>query len=134
MQRSDTDSDDFIRRTLDEADAGSPDHDDARSAARLLAEVFRGRNRRLALGGATVNLVLFVLALFSGLRFLGADDARGTAFWGTAMLLAFGLLIAVKIWYWLEMNRLALAREIKRVELRVAHLAESVEDQQASSD
>jgi hypothetical protein len=48
--------------------------------------------------------------------------------WGAAMLLCFGVITAIKIWYWLEMNRLALTRELKRVELRVAQLAQKLSE------
>jgi hypothetical protein len=60
-------------------------------------------------------------------RFVRADDARATALWGIAMLLAFGALMAIKVWYWLEMHRLALMRDLKRVELRVAQIADRLE-------
>lgn len=123
MPRSDGDADDLIREVLEEADEDLLDRREDRSAAALLTEAFRGRNRRLAIAGAVVNLVLFVAAVFSGIRFLGAGDAREAAVWGIAMLLWCGLLLSIKVWYWLEMNRLALAREIKRVELRVARIA-----------
>lgn len=123
----------MIREALGEGEGGFLDDSEARSAAELLTETFRGRNRRLAIGGAVVNLVLFVAAIVSGVRFLDAGDARGTALWGIAMLFCFGMLIAVKVWYWLEMNRLALAREIKRVELRVARIADALEDDRTKS-
>lgn len=126
MTRSHEDTDDLIREVLEEADEGLVDGSETPSAVELLTGTFRGRNRRLAIGGVVANLALFVAAIFSGVRFLRADDAQGTAHWGIAMLLAFGLLIAVKIWYWLEMNRLALTRDIKRAELRVARIADTL--------
>jgi uncharacterized membrane protein YciS (DUF1049 family) len=39
------------------------------------------------------------------------------------MLLCFGAVTAIKIWYWLKMNRLAITREVKRLELQVAQIA-----------
>jgi len=127
MPRSDRDTDDMIREALAEADEEILEASGARSMAELLAEVFRGRNRRLAIGGAIVNLALLVAAITSGVRFVRADDARATALWGIAMLLAFGALMAIKVWYWLEMHRLALMRDLKRVELRVAQIADRLE-------
>lgn len=127
MSRPD-DMDDPTSGALRSSDAEWVDGDEPRSAARLLTEVFRGRNRHLAIGGAIVNSALFVAAIFCGIRFVNASDARATALWGIAMLLAFGLLISIKIWYWLEMNRLAVMREVKRVELRVARMSERLRD------
>ena len=34
----------------------------------------------------------------------------------------------LKIWYWMEMNRHTLTREIKRVELQIAELVHKVEN------
>lgn len=127
MPQREDDTDDLVRQVLEEAEEAS-NGGEAQSAPELLTQVFRGRNRRLAIGGALVNSVLFVACVWSGVRYLRADDARETALWGIAMLLGFGLLIAIKIWYWLEMNRLALARDIKRVELRVARIADVLDD------
>ena len=39
------------------------------------------------------------------------------------MLLCFGAVSGIKIWYWLEMNRLAITREVKRLELQMAQIA-----------
>jgi hypothetical protein len=42
--------------------------------------------------------------------------------YGGVSALCFGVVMAVKVWYWLEMTRLALTREIKRVELQVLQM------------
>ena len=51
--------------------------------------------------------------------------------WGAAMLLCFGAVTAIKIWYWLEMNRLAITREVKRLELHVVQIAQKLEERGA---
>jgi hypothetical protein len=35
---------------------------------------------------------------------------------------------AIKVWYWLEMMRLAIMRDVKRLELQVSRLAERIRD------
>ena len=123
MSRPTHDIDNLIREALGEADAETHEQFGGQSMAELLADTFRGRHRRLAMGGAIVNLVLFVAAIVAGVRFVRADDTRTMMLWGAAMLLCFGAATAVKIWYWLEMNRLAVTREVKRLELQVVQLA-----------
>ena len=123
MPRSIDDIDELIRQALGQADAEALDRLEGQSMAELLTETFRGRHRRLAIGGAIVNLVLFSAGCVSGVRFIRADDQRTMLLWGAAMLLCFGAVTAIKIWYWLEMNRLALTREVKRVELQVVQIA-----------
>jgi hypothetical protein len=43
--------------------------------------------------------------------------------WGVGFLFGFLTVIGGKTWYWNQMERVALTREIKRVELLVAQLA-----------
>ena len=126
MSRSTNEIDELIRRALGESDAEALSGLDSQSVAELLTETFRGRHRRLAIGGAVLNLVFFIVGIVSAVRFVQADDQRAMILWGAAMLLCFGTVTAIKIWYWLEMNRLAITREVKRVELRVAQLAQKL--------
>jgi hypothetical protein len=128
MTRTAHDIDDVIRTVLGQADAELADRFREQSSTELLAEAFRSRNRRLAIGGAVATLVLFLAGIFCGVRFLQATDQRAMLLWGGGLLLCFGAVTALKIWYWLEMNRLALTRDIKRVELRVTQLAQALRD------
>jgi hypothetical protein len=123
MPRSPDDIDNLILEALLQEDVQPLDDQEGQSMAEMLTGVFRGRHRLLAIGGAVVNLALFVFALFCGVKVLGAEELRPLVLWGFAMLLAFGAITAIKIWYWLEMNRLALTREIKRLQLRVSWIA-----------
>ena len=127
MSRSNSEIDDLIREALGDADSDAFDDLGTQSMVALLAETFRGRHRRWAIGGAVVNLALFSAAIVSGVRFIRADDQRTMLLWAAAMLLCFGAVTAIKIWYWLEMNRLAITREVKRLELQVVQIAQKLE-------
>lgn len=127
MAASQTDPDDVIRRALGEDDAEHDPGPDP-SVVELLTEAFRGRNRRLAMLGVLLNSVLLLGAVYAISRSLGTEDVREMLVWGGAAALSIGLILAVKIWYWLEMVRLAVTRDIKRVELRVSRLAARMEE------
>ena len=43
--------------------------------------------------------------------------------WGGASALGFAGLALVKVWFWMEMQKNAIMREVKRLELQVASLA-----------
>lgn len=38
------------------------------------------------------------------------------------------MLTAIKVWYWLDMMRLAITRDVKRLELQMSRLAEKIRD------
>ncbi len=125
MTRRD-DADRMIREALERDETGTlASFDDPGMAASLMA-AFRGRNRRLAIGGVVANLVLTVAAIYAAVRFAGAADARTMLVWGGAAFACFGLVLAIKVWYWLEVARLSVVREVKRLELQVSRLAERV--------
>lgn len=124
MSRSNEDIDRLIREALARSDAELLEGLEDRSMAELLAETFRGRHRRLAIGGAVVNLAIFAAGIFAAVQFVRADVARSMILWGAITLFCFGVVTAIKIWYWLEMNRLAITREVKRVELQVVQLSQ----------
>ncbi|MDH5804619.1 MAG: hypothetical protein OEZ54_05485, partial [Gemmatimonadota bacterium] len=98
------------------------------SVLRDALAVFTGRNRWLNLGSLFVGAVFFGLAIYSAIRFMGSQDLglHGMLLWGFSGFFCLGVLAAMKVWYWLELQRITLARELKRLELQVAHLARTI--------
>lgn len=93
-----------------------------------VGSTFRSRQRWLVVLVWFWSFVFFVLAVVCAFRFFGAEGVRGHVMWATIFLysmLAVGLL---KNWYWMLMNRNTLAREIKRLELQIASMRESMSE------
>ena len=120
--------DDLIRDALAAEDAEALEGLEDQSAFELLTEVFRGRHRLFAALGVVVNIVLFVIGVGAAVAFANAQDVRTMLLYAGTSALSFGVVLAVKIWYWLEMTRLALTREVKRVELQVVQLSRRMHD------
>lgn len=51
---------------------------------------------------------------------------------GAAMLHCFGTVTAITIWYWHEMHRLAITREVKRVELQILQIGQTLAEREGS--
>lgn len=126
MSRSNDDTERVVRQALQQDDAEALQSADDPGMVELLTETFRGRNRRLAVLAVALTVLLMVAAVFSLSRFLATQDVRQMLLWGGAALLCVGMVLAMKVWYWLELVRLAVARDLKRLELQVARLAEKV--------
>ena len=89
----------------------------------LVAESFRGRFGWLVIGALLMQVVLAAAFIYCAVRLYGTGDPAAKLDWlapGIAAFIAFGLL---RIWYFMEINRLSIAREIKRVELQLAAVA-----------
>ena len=130
MSAFDRGPDEVIREALARDEAEGLESPGDPSMLALLTETFRGRSRLLAVGGVVANVAFLGVAVFALSRFLVTEDVREMLVWGGAGLLAVLLILAVKIWYWLEMVRLALTRDLKRLELRVSRLAERLDEPQ----
>ena len=88
-----------------------------------IAESFRGRTRWLN-AILIVDTILFTsLFVFSVIQFFGATEIRDQILWASTSVLAMVIIGLVKIWFWMEMNRVAIMREIKRLELQIVRLA-----------
>jgi len=70
-----------------------------------------------------VTLALVVGGAYCVWRFAGAADVRNMLVWGGGAALALSAVSMIKLWFWMELQRNATVREIKRLELQVSRLA-----------
>jgi hypothetical protein len=119
--------DDRIRQSMssdDQALLARIDADD--TIYREVIATFQGRLRWLNIGASIVGFTLFGVALFCAWRFIAQTDPRSMILWGAGTGLAVAGLSMIKIWFWMEIQKNAIVRELKRVELQVANLAKAL--------
>ncbi len=87
----------------------------------MLGDAYKGR-----LGGwmvlmSIIALLLSGLMLWSGYQFFFVvESVQELIRWGVTLLLSSMMQIAIKMWTFNEVNRNALQREIKKLELAIA--------------
>lgn len=96
------------------------------SVFEMLLETCRGRNWWLNLLGMFWTLVFLVAGIVAAVKFFQTEELRGMLMWAAIFLFCMTTVAMFKMWYWMEMQRNAVTREIKRVELQIARLAERV--------
>ena len=94
----------------------------------LVIDTFRGKHWWLTVLTIFWSLVFFVLAILSAVRFFKTDDSRDMMMWALAFIFCMMAVSMMKIWFWMEMNKNAITREIKRLELQIARLAGRIKD------
>lgn len=109
--------DDDIRKALANEEA-SYDFDREEGVFRQMAGIYHGKLRWMAIFATIECVVCAVLMVWAGIEFFKTDDTQWQIFYATGILLLAMLLLLVKLWGWMLMNRHALQREIKRLELR----------------
>ena len=98
------------------------------SVFEMLIETCRGRHRWLNILGAFWTLVFLVLGIIAAVKFFSAEGTRDIVMWAAACIVCVSAVSMLKIWYFLEMNKNSVTREIKRLELQIARLAARIKD------
>ena len=116
--------DDKIREALQQEDAELfKDAGSEPSIYEMLMETFRGRHRWLVFLTMFWTIVFMVLGVLSVVRFFRADEIRDMLMWAAASAFLLSGVSMMKVWYWMELNKNSVTREIKRLELQIARLA-----------
>lgn len=116
-----TDLDEAIRQSLSAEDAKFLEAFDREQP--LLHHVMgtlRGQFAPLNAGGWIAGFVLFGLGAMCVWRFLEASAVRDMMLWGGAADLALLGLAMIKMWFWMELQKNAIVREVMRLELQLA--------------
>ena len=119
-----TDLDQAIRESLSSEDTKLFDRLGAdQTLHRQVLATFEGQLRWFNTAGWIAGFVLFGVASVSAWRFVQAQELGDMLRWGAASALAFAGLALIKVWFWLELQKNAIVREVKRLEVQVASLA-----------
>ncbi len=117
------DIDILITEALSREEAQFYDQLGEQSVHDLVTELFGGRYRWLNLMSIPVMIAFMVAEIYCAWRFFFAPEVREMLLWGAGLFFAAIIIMAMKLWAWMEIQRNSLTREIKRVELQLAHLA-----------
>lgn len=90
---------------------------------RQVLATFEGELRWINMAGWIAGFALFAVGSLLAWRFVEAQDLGEMLRWGAGAALAFAGLALVKVWFWLEIQKNAMVREMKRLEVQVASLA-----------
>jgi hypothetical protein len=111
-----------IRQSLSAEDAELLERVDPSLRQQVLA-TFEGQLRWLNVAGWIAGFVLFGVASVMTWRFIYAPTLEEMLRWGAAAALGFAGLALIKVWFWMELQKNAIMREVKRLEVQVASLA-----------
>lgn len=92
----------------------------------LIAESFRGKMKVPVIAVFVFMLVFGATLVYSAIHFFSVENIEEKLHWlaiGLTALIVFGLL---RLWYWMELNRLSIMREVKRLELQISLLSKNI--------
>lgn len=115
--------DKLIKETLSHEEAKFYDALEEQSVFASLFGLFKGKNAWLNI---LFNIMIFVflgLLIYCGVQFFNSDTTSELIKWGIGSLIFVICLSMLKIYAWMQMDKSAILREMKRLELLVMSLS-----------
>ncbi len=91
--------------------------------------VMRGKPKFLTVVANAVMALFFAMTVYSAIRFFGAETTRTQIAWSVGFLTSNMIVAMMKLWFWMQMDKNTVIREVKRLELQVATLAGIIKSQ-----
>ena len=91
--------------------------------------VMRGKHKFLTVVANAVMALFFAITIYSAIRFFGAETTRTQIAWSVGFLTSNMIVAMMKMWFWMQMDKNTVIREVKRLELQVATLAGIIKNQ-----
>lgn len=95
------------------------------NALQLIGQSFKGTFRLTFIVIVTMQLIFAGLAIYCAYHLVNEVDIGLKLNWLAGTLSTVVAFAIARIWFFMELNRLSVIREIKRVELQVSLLAET---------
>lgn len=119
--------DEHIRNALSPDDAtmiGDPD--DGLRIDQLMLSTLKTRNWFITGVAFVYTFVFLGLAIWCAVRFFGTDVTKEQLAWGFGFTVCTLGVSMLKMWFWMEMQRIAITREVKKVELLTARMLQEL--------
>ncbi|GAA4272346.1 DUF6768 family protein [Aquimarina gracilis] len=126
MKNEMIDIDQLIKETLTQEEAKFYDELDEQSLLGMVGGLFKTRNRWIIIMMFIVNIAVFGVFIYCLIQFLNTDNTNELIKWGLGGLFCVLITSMLKLYSWMQMDKNALLREIKRLELQISSLAGKV--------
>jgi uncharacterized membrane protein len=123
MKTNMEDIDQLIKETLSKEEAKFYDQLEEQGVWGMIIGMFKGKNKWIIILMNFMTLVFFGCFLYCIIKFFNVEDTKAVVQWGIGSL-AFLLGVSMlKVFAWMQMDKNALLREIKRLELQISSLS-----------
>lgn len=113
----------LIKETLNQEEAKFYDSLEEQSIMQMVFGLFKGKNAWINILLNIVTVLFFVLFIYSGIQFFNSETTEGLIRWGFGSMIFLISISMLKLYAWMQMDKHAILREMKRLELQVMSLA-----------
>ena len=123
MKTNMNDIDQLIKETLTQEEAKFYDELEEQNIFEMLTGLFNGKNKWLIYIMNVMTLVFFSLFIYCTIQFFNTDVTNELIKWGIGACVFLMGISMLKLFSWMQMDKNALLRELKRLELQVSSIS-----------
>ncbi|MEO1434905.1 MAG: DUF6768 family protein [Bacteroidota bacterium] len=116
--------DELIEQALSEEERNYFHQLDEQNLWQMIGGLFRGKLGWVSVMALMMSGTFFALFIVSVVRLVQADDLLLAFKWGIATVIFFLMTQILKIWQWMQLDKNALLRELKRLEYQISLLGD----------
>lgn len=121
MKNQNEEIDEMIKTALSNDEVAFYENLKEQSPFEMIGGLFEGKMKWWTVGNVIVSLLFMALAVFSLLKVLEVENTNSLIRWSLALIGSMSVPSMLKLWNWNQMDRNAILRELKRLQLLVAH-------------
>lgn len=120
--------DQLIKDTLNQEEAKFYDALEEQNVLEMLFGLFKGKNAWLNILLNIMIVVFFGALIYCGIQFFNSETTEGLIKWGFGSLMLLLCISMLKLFAWMQMDKHAILREMKRLELQIMSLSGKMSD------
>ena len=117
-----TDLDEEIKRALSAEEQDLALQFEEQGLIGQFKSVFRGKTAWVSIASLIVGTILQILFFYCAWKFFVITGTNEKLLWGGAAWFLAMMVAFMKVWFWMRMESNRVIRELKRLELQIAHL------------
>lgn len=118
----------LIKDTLSKEEAAFYDSLEEQNLFDMVFGLFKGKNAWFLIITNIMIIAFLGLFVYSIVQFFNVESSEELIKWGLGSLIFLSSVCMLKIYAWMQMDKNAILREMKRLELQVMSLSGKMED------
>ena len=120
--------DQLIKETLTQEEAKFYEELDEQNMLQMVGGLFSGKNKWIMYLMNFMTLVFFTLFVYCVVQFFDTEVTKELLKWGIGSVIFLLGVSMLKVFAWMQMDKNAILREMKRLELQVSSLASKLSE------
>lgn len=118
----------LIKETLTQEESKFYDELEEQNVFEMMGDLFKTKNSWLIIIMNIIMLISLGFFVYCIVQFFNAEETKEIITWTAAGFISLMMVSMLKLFAWMQMDKNALLRELKRLELQVSSLSTKISD------